>query len=258
MTSGSPRPRAAAPGGCPPMTCRRATPASRATAAGLRGPAGGTAIPRCTRPRSTAARRPGSPTGATRRPGSPGGPRRARCWPSPRRTSRPPSTGGPTPSLATARRPACSRSVPSPTWPSRMRAPPCSPAAWSASPRSGSGTAAAGRASCGPPRPRTPCSPGCSPTWMASWPARCSSPGGCFSCPITRAPAISIPARWMAVASPGIPIMMAGTPGTRRPTGSGSCTTWPATSGSWTARTRRSRGGSRSPWVPRPRPGRRG
>ena len=102
-------------------------------------------------------------------------------------------------------------------------------------------------------RPRTPCSPGCSPTSTASWPARCSSPGGCSSCPITRAPATSIPARWTAAASPGIPIMTACTPGTRRPTGSGSCTTWPAISGSWTARTRRSRGGSRSPWVPRPR-----
>ena len=100
------------------------------------------------------------------RPGSPGGPRRGRCWPSPRRTSRPRSTGGPTPSPATApRRPGCCRSAPSPTWPSRTRAPPCSPGAWPASPRSGSGTAAAGPAGCGlaTPRPGPRCSPGCSP-----------------------------------------------------------------------------------------------
>ena len=48
-----------------------------------------------------------------------------RCWPSPRRTSRPSSTGEPTPFPATARRPACCRSAPSPTWPSRTRVPPC-------------------------------------------------------------------------------------------------------------------------------------
>ena len=57
---------------------------------------------------------------------------------------------------------------------------------------------------------------------------------------------------------PGTPITTACTSGTRRPTGSGSCTTWPATSGSWTARTRRSRGGSRCRSAPRPRPGRPG
>ena len=51
----------------------------------------------------------------------------------------------------------------------------------------------------------------------------------------------------MAATCAGIPIMTACTPGTRPPTGSGSCTTWPATSGSWTARTRRSRGSWRSP-----------
>ena len=48
--------------------------------------------------------------------------------------------------------------------------------------------------------------------------------------------------RSTAPASAGTPIMTAGTPGTRPPTGSGSCTTRPATSGSWTARTRRNRG----------------
>ena len=55
------------------------------------------------------------------------------------------------------------------------RAPPCSPGAWPASPRSGSGTAAAGPAGCGPPPAadlRRPRSPGCSRTWTASWPAR--------------------------------------------------------------------------------------
>ena len=41
-------------------------------------------------------------------------------------------------------------------------------------------------------------------------------------------------ARWTAATSPGTPIMTACTPGTRPPTGSGSSTTWPATSGSWT------------------------
>ena len=52
---------------------------------------------------------------------------------------------------ATARRPACCRSAPSLTWRSRTRAPPCSPAAWSVSPRTGSVTAAAGWASCASP-----------------------------------------------------------------------------------------------------------
>ena len=53
----------------------------------------------------------------------------------------------------------------------------------------------------------------------------------------------------------GTPITTACTPGTRPPTGSGSCTTWPGTSGSWTARTRRSRGGWRYARLPGGGPG---
>ena len=96
-----------------------------------------------------------------------------------------------------------------------------------------------GRAgSCGWPLPRIRCSPGSWPTLMASWPARCWSAAGCFSWPITRVRATSTPVRWTARASRGIPIMTACTPGTRRPMGTGSCITWPGTSGCWTARTR--------------------
>ena len=102
------------------------------------------------------------------------------------------------------------------------------------------------------------CSPGCWPAWTASWPARWSSAGGCSSCPITRAPGTSTRARWTAVTWPGTPTTTGCTPGTRPRTGSGSSTTWRGTSGSWTHPARRSRASSRSPWVPRPRPGRPG
>ena len=107
------------------------------------------------------------------------------------------------------------------------------------------------------PPTRTPCSPGCSRTSMASWPARCSSAGGCSSCPITRAPATSTPARWTAA---GV---------TRHTDHDGMYARNPSTDGQRIVyhvagrhldpgRPGRaaSRANSRSPWAPRPRPAR--
>ncbi len=57
--------------------------------------------------------------------------------------------------------------------------------------------------------------------------------------------ATSTRVRWTAATWPGTPTTTASTRGTRPPTAPGSSTTWPATSGCWTAPTRPSRTGSR-------------
>ena len=81
-------------------------------------------------------------------------------------------------------------------------------------------------------------SPACWLTCPATSPARCWPGGGSRSCPIMRAPATCTRARSMAATCGGTPTMTASMPAARAPTGAGSPTIAPATSGCLTRLTR--------------------